>query len=282
MKYSTFSKTNLIFLLCDVSSRIADMHGFSSEIGHAQVENKGILENIAYGKWSTVYSVLVQIRDSKGGFPTQGVRFSKTGLKEFLQNKIQVLVAKHGFDTANCSDSKNRTISTYSEEAARDYGAFDTHSRLIRMLGYNKMFYDDLFGPLYTFSYSATKVVEEFKELPKKVQVQMIEDIEGFKSLCESLSPSKKTHYDRLEDWANPVYSYIRTMLDKHGFKNGESVQLPAAKFWQMVYRMPSSIIHSPNLISEVSNHHSSADERNKALIIELWHVIYLMKKDLQ
>lgn len=84
---------------------------------------------------------------------------------------------------------------------------------------------------------------------------------------------SKRTHYDQLEDWSNPAYGFIHDMLHKYGFVNGDpeaNAKNANASFWWNVYGLLGSIIYSPYLKSEVAYHHSSAFERNRALLAEL------------
>lgn len=84
---------------------------------------------------------------------------------------------------------------------------------------------------------------------------------------------SKKTHYEDLNIWSDDVYGFIHRMLEKYGFVNGNpeaNAKNPEANFWWMVYGLMSSIIYSPYLKSEVAYHHSSAFERNRALLGEL------------
>lgn len=84
---------------------------------------------------------------------------------------------------------------------------------------------------------------------------------------------SKKTHYEQLEEWSKPAYGFIHDMLHKYGFVNGNpeaNAKNPEASFWWAVYGLISNIIYSPNLKSEVAYHHSSAFERNRALLAEL------------
>jgi len=95
---------------------------------------------------------------------------------------------------------------------------------------------------------------------------------------------SKKTHYEDLELWSKDAYGYIHDMLNKYGFKNGDpaaNAQNANASLWWNVYGLLSNIIYSPNLKSEVAYHHSSAFERNRALLAELntvWDEISIAK----
>lgn len=84
---------------------------------------------------------------------------------------------------------------------------------------------------------------------------------------------SKRTHYEELEEWSKPAYGFIHDMLHKYGFVNGNpeaNAKNANASLWWSVYGLLSNIIYSPNLKSEVAYHHSSAFERNRALLAEL------------
>lgn len=87
---------------------------------------------------------------------------------------------------------------------------------------------------------------------------------------------STKTHYDRLDEWSKPIYDFIHTMLDISEFANGHPEKNTSSEciFWFTIYKLMSSIIYSPNLKTEVANHHSSAYERNEALIKELEYIM--------
>jgi len=92
---------------------------------------------------------------------------------------------------------------------------------------------------------------------------------------------SKETHYNGLDEWRRFVYEMIHHALHKHGFVNGNpeaNAKNKDATFWNEVYGIAGSIIYSPYLVTDVANHHSSAYERNKALICELGLVIDSMK----
>jgi hypothetical protein len=117
--------------------------------------------------------------------------------------------------------------------------------------------------------------------------VRMISDVRGvsdkarrhllkFIKLAESKqdSASKRTHYDRLNEWSDEIYDFIHEALKKFGFVNGDPVknsENPDASFWWGIYGMMSSLIYSRYLETKTANHHSSAYERNRALIMELY-----------
>lgn len=126
-------------------------------------------------------------------------------------------------------------------------------------------------------SYSVYKVIENGK-VPEKV-------IEDFKKFCDFVSEqsktaSKYTHYDKLAEWSGTVFGYVDKMLKKYKFVNGGAAmgipQNPEANFWWLIYSVVSNVIYSPHLKSEVVSHHSSAYERNEALIMELSDIVEL------
>ncbi len=107
------------------------------------------------------------------------------------------------------------------------------------------------------------------------------EDLKLYYNLLQSLSStaSKKTHYDKLNEWSDKAYGFIHDMLKKYGFKNGQPEVNKLnndASFWWAIYGVLSSICYSPYLETEVAIHHSSAWERNKAMIAEMKSLIDL------
>ncbi len=112
-------------------------------------------------------------------------------------------------------------------------------------------------------------------EAGKNASLGAIEDAHKYLSLVQGWqgTASKRTHYTDLELWSEPAYEFIRKMLNKYGFINGNpeaNAKNPNANFWWQIYCLLSNIVYSPNLVSEVAYHHSSAFERNRALMIEL------------
>jgi len=99
--------------------------------------------------------------------------------------------------------------------------------------------------------------------------------VTDFKQMCIGLREvaSKKTHYQDLDEWSDVVFGYVRKMLKKTGFKNGrpeENAKNPNATLWWAIYGMVGNITYSQYLQTRVARHHSSAWERNEALIMEL------------
>jgi len=99
--------------------------------------------------------------------------------------------------------------------------------------------------------------------------------VTDFKRTCIGLREvaSKKTHYQELDQWSDAVFGYAHRMLKRTGFKNGrpeENAKNPSATLWWAIYGVVGSIIHSQYLQTRVASHHSSAWERNEALIMEL------------
>jgi hypothetical protein len=103
-------------------------------------------------------------------------------------------------------------------------------------------------------------------------------DFETYISLVNNLSSttSKKYFYDGLNEWNHNVYNYVHDMLKKYGFVNGDietNRKNPCAMFWWEIYQVVGNIIYSPFLKTESVPHHSSAFERNEALIKELYNI---------
>ena len=107
-------------------------------------------------------------------------------------------------------------------------------------------------------------------------------DVNPFKELLDELSEtaSKKTHYENLDEWSDKVHEYVYDMLKKYGFKSGDveaNSKNPEASFWWSIYGIVGACIHSPNLKTEVANHHASAWERNEALRKDIQDLISLI-----
>ena len=119
--------------------------------------------------------------------------------------------------------------------------------------------------------YHGTKELIE-KTNPSDVELQ---DIMELKEMVKNSfdTASKKTHYHNLDEWSKPIWNHIHEMLHKHGFISGDpeaNLKNLKASFWWGIYKIFSNIIYSPNLVTEVSLHHSSAWERNQAFHKEL------------
>jgi hypothetical protein len=109
---------------------------------------------------------------------------------------------------------------------------------------------------------------------PEKAS-HLIDELKEFLVLAIELrnTASKHTHYKDLDSWSNKVYDFIHKKLKRHGFVNGEpelNRKNLNASVWRAIYGGFGSIVYSPHLKTEVSLHHSSAFERNEALVLEL------------
>lgn len=129
------------------------------------------------------------------------------------------------------------------------------------------------------FSYS---VLETINALPN-ASLDAVTDLQYFVGVLEKLreTASKKTHYGDLNLWSDAAFGYVHDMLKKHKFVSGDpeaNALLPDATFWWKVYSIVSNVIYSPHLKSEVAYHHSSAYERNEALIKEIEDVLSSIK----
>ena len=113
-----------------------------------------------------------------------------------------------------------------------------------------------------------------------EVGLDAFHELTEFMELLRGLSEtaSKQTHYHKLDEWSDAVYGFVHEKLDKHGFINGGAAmgkeQPRDAEFWWKVYAIVGSIIYSPNLESKTEYHHSSAWERNEALMADISDLI--------
>ena len=124
-------------------------------------------------------------------------------------------------------------------------------------------------------SYSVLETINALSN----ASLDAVTDLQYFVGVLEKLrkTASKRTHYGDLNLWSNAVFGYVHDMLKKHKFVNGDpeaNTLLPDAMFWWKVYSIVSNVIYSPHLKSEVAYHHSSAYERNEALILEINDVL--------
>lgn len=121
--------------------------------------------------------------------------------------------------------------------------------------------------------------------LKANVSQKAFDDLLKYLEFLESLreTASKGTHYDRLDEWNDKAHGFIHDMLDKYGFINGGAAigltQPIDANFWWMIYRVINSICYSNHLKTQVASHHSSAWERNEALIGDIHDIIEFKPK---
>lgn len=107
-----------------------------------------------------------------------------------------------------------------------------------------------------------------------------LKDMTPFKDLLDELdvTASKSTHYHKLDEWTSQVFGYVQEMLKKYDFKNGQpevNEKNPDASFWWKIYSVVSNVIYSTHLETKVSSHHSSAHDRNSALIKDVDVIIH-------
>lgn len=111
--------------------------------------------------------------------------------------------------------------------------------------------------------------VQKCYDNSKGVSEKAILDLRLLETLLNELTEtaSKHTHYDRLDEWSEPIFELLNKMLMKYGFINGGGSEQPIdATFWWNIYDIVSSCIYSSNLESLTAAHHSSAFERNESL----------------
>ncbi len=106
-----------------------------------------------------------------------------------------------------------------------------------------------------------------------------LEELKQFQSLVEQSSEtaSKNHWYDRLNEWDKPLYNFVSDKLNSNGFIQGQpdmNKNNKRVRVWWELYQYLSSLIYSPNLKSEVANHHSSAFERNEVLRKDMEYIV--------
>jgi len=106
-----------------------------------------------------------------------------------------------------------------------------------------------------------------------------------FKTLQElDKTASKQTHYHELDKWMDPVYGFIHKQLKKYGFIEAAPLkgltQPMDAEFWWAMYSLIGSACYSIHLKSKAAHHHSSAWERNQALIGDIQDIIEHKSKE--
>jgi hypothetical protein len=111
----------------------------------------------------------------------------------------------------------------------------------------------------------------------KEISLECYHDLMFFQDYLTQLSEtaSKKTHYVGLDEWSDSVHNFVDKKLKQYGFVNGKpEIIKPNSNIWFNIYAMISNVIYSPNLKTKVANHHSSAFERNEALLKEIEIII--------
>ena len=121
-------------------------------------------------------------------------------------------------------------------------------------------------------------VLETINSLPN-ASIDAVNDLKAYVDYLEGLRAiaSEKTHYHELNVWSNKAFEFVHAMLKKYGFVSGDpeaNALNPDASFWWKVYSIVSNVIYSPHLKTQVAYHHSSAYERNEALMLEINDVL--------
>jgi hypothetical protein len=113
-----------------------------------------------------------------------------------------------------------------------------------------------------------------------EVGLDAFQELTEFLELLRGLSKtaSKQTHYHKLDEWSDAVYGFVHKKLEEHGFINAaplKGLEQPRdAEFWWKVYAIVGSVCYSPHLKTQVAWHHSSAWERNEALMADISDLI--------
>lgn len=85
---------------------------------------------------------------------------------------------------------------------------------------------------------------------------------------------SKNTHYDRLSEWSDAVYAFVHNKLGKYGFVQASNEQNQDARFWFLIYQVIGGVCYSKHMKTQVAAHHSSAWERNQALLGDIEDIL--------
>ncbi len=276
--YSTelqFSKKNILSSISKTINVIGSRHEFmvGDESG---VPVRSLPESVAYGQWSALMFVFDSISSGAWGTLPDGNRFTRAGLVHDLELEAVRFVEKFGLNRDTLADPHNITFSEGSISSAIRFGRFLVFQRMLNLLRRNRYCEEYLVDPRYRVSRCAVETANHFKAF--SLSPGLLTEVRELVEFCTSQSPTKRTHYHRLDEWSKPIYSVIVTRLEQHGFINGgkDESQNPAALFWWSIYGLVSSITSSPNLFTCVSRHHASAYERNEALKAELINVCEL------
>ena len=120
------------------------------------------------------------------------------------------------------------------------------------------------------------------KSLEAKTSQESFDDLNGFLEGLQALDKiaSKGTHYDRLSEWSDAVYAYVHNKLEKYGFIQASKDQPVDANFWWLIYQVVGNVCYSVHMKSQTAVHHSSAWERNQALIADIEDILEFKSKD--
>jgi hypothetical protein len=104
-----------------------------------------------------------------------------------------------------------------------------------------------------------------------------------FEKTVTNSPASERTHYYRLDDYNKPVNNHIHKCLNEFGFVNGNpdanSKNHPVQIFWWLYHETNNTIYRQPCLSADVANHHASAADRKKALLMSIELLKNLIKQ---
>lgn len=85
---------------------------------------------------------------------------------------------------------------------------------------------------------------------------------------------SLNTHYQNLNDWADPLDKEIHKNLDRfvYSFFRDKNTIPNDVRLWFEIYQLDPC--WSPNLVTKAEPHHSSAYERNQCLLMEINYLL--------
>ena len=120
------------------------------------------------------------------------------------------------------------------------------------------------------------------KCLEAETSQESFDDLRGFLEGLQALDKiaSKGTHYDRLSEWSDAVYAYVHNKLEKYDFIQASKEQNQDATFWFLIYQVVGNVCYSKHMKSQTAVHHSSAWERNRALIADIEDILEFKSKD--
>lgn len=159
------------------------------------------------------------------------------------------------------------------EQFLKEYNAITKKNNLLKKAGFkNTSFFNSM--------------TSEYLEFGGDFPLLILEDLNGFLAHLKAASPSTRTHYQGLDEYSDYKYSFIRNILDKYGFVNGEkelNEKNKPVKFFFSIYAKLESFAGSPLFVLSdgASASKSSARDRNNWLIKELEQLIRFIEMDI-
>jgi hypothetical protein len=116
----------------------------------------------------------------------------------------------------------------------------------------------------------------------KKMQ-RVWKNLLQFEQTVISSPASEKTHYYELDEFNKPIQNHIHKLLNKFGFvngnpeanKNNHAIQI----LWWLYQETNNAVYRQPCLSADVANHHASAADRKKAILMSIDLLKNLIKR---